>query len=239
MISVIMPAYNEINNITRTIEEAVKTLEESSLDYEVIVVDDGSNDGTLNKALSVVKKHNTVRAYGYTVNMGKGYALKYGYQFTQGDLVMFLDSDSDLPPYQIIRFLDYMNKTDADVVIGSKRHPLSEIQFPLLRRVLSRGYLLQTKLMFNLDISDTQVGMKLFRRKVLENIIPTLFINRYAFDLELLVRIHDMGYRIVEAPVSIKYQFTSHINLKDVWRMFVDTMIVFRRLRLSHFGNRK
>lgn len=239
MISVIMPAYNEAQILSRTIKATVNTLKECGLECEVILVDDGSQDNTYEKALSLAQEHGNVRAFSYKPNMGKGQALKYGFQFAHGDLVLFLDADSDLPPSQIPRFLDYMKESNADVVIGSKRHPLSKVRYPLTRRLWSKGYSLMVKILFNLKVGDTQVGMKLFQRKVLDQVFPKVLIKSYAFDLELLANANRLGYHIVEAPVELDYQFPSRINLKDIRYIFKDTMAVFYRLKILHYYDKR
>lgn len=235
MISVVVPAYNEAQDLSRTIEETVNILERCGLEHEVIVVDDGSEDGTYEKALSIAREHENVRAFGYKQNMGKGHALKHGFKFARGDLVLFLDADSDLPPSQIPKFLDYIGENEADVVIGSKRHPLSKVNFPLSRRILSQGYSLLTKLMFNLNVADTQVGIKLFQREVLEHVFPKVLVKRYAFDLELLVNAARSGYRIAEAPIELNFHYSSGIDFKGIWRIFLDTLAVFYRMRILHY----
>ncbi len=235
MISIIMPAHNEAKNIVHSIDETVTTLEDYGLEFEIIVIDDGSTDGTYEKASSLVNKYRTVRVVRCDKNMGKGYAIKYGFSFTQGDLTLFLDADSDLPSSQINVFLDSMIRTKADIVIGSRRHPMSEVHFPLTRRILSIGYSLLIKILFNLSVSDTQVGIKLFRRKVLQQVFPKVLAKRYAFDVENLAIAIKLGYRIVEVPVVLNYNHSSNINLKAIWYMFVDTIAIFYRMRILHY----
>lgn len=235
MISVIMPAYDEAENVERAIAETVSTLEQCRVEWEVIVVDDGSKDATFEKASSIARQLDAVRIFTYSDNMGKGYALKYGFQFTHGEQVLFLDTDSDLPPSQIPTFLEYMSNSRNDVVIGSKRHPLSEINLPLFRRFLSRGYYLVTKVLFNLDIRDSQVGIKLFHREVLERVLPKILVKKYAFDIEVLAIAHRLGYRIMEAPVTLKWHPSREIDFRAVWRMFVDTIAVFYRMKILHY----
>lgn len=239
MISVIMPTYNEVQNISSAIEDTVNALEKYGLEYEVIVVDDGSNDGSNDKVASVAKEHANVRVFGYKENKGKGYALKYGFQFAQGDLVLFLDADSDLSPSQIPLFLDRMVENNVDIVIGSKRHPLSEVNYPLLRRFLSRGYSLLITLMFNLKITDTQVGIKLFRKDVLDQVLPKLLVKKFAFDVELLVNARRLGYHIMEMPVVLNYHHISGVNLRAIWHIFLDTMVIFYRMKILHYYDRR
>ena len=239
MLSVIVPAYNEAKKLSETIREAVDTLESSNLEHEVIIVDDGSKDDTYGKALSITEQYPTVRVFNYEQNQGKGYALEYGFQFVQGDLVLFLDADSELPPSQIPRFLQYLPADGVDILIGSKRHPLSQVDVAFSRRLLSKSYNVLVKLLFNLDVTDVLVGLKLFRRQVLEQVLPRLSVRRYAFDVELLAIAHQLGYRIMEAPVELSYRFSSQIVIKGTWRIFLDTINIFYRMKVLHrYGRR-
>ncbi len=235
MISIIMPAYNEVKNISRTIDETITTLDDHGLEFEVIVVDDGSTDETYDKATSLINKYQTLRVVRYEKNMGKGYALKYGFKLARGDLILFLDADSDLPSSQVHTFFDSMVTNKADIVIGSRRHPMSEVHIPLTRRILSIGYSLLIKILFNLCVSDTQVGIKLFRREVLQQVFPKTLVKKYAFDVENLANAVKLGYRIVEVPVVLNYHYSSNIDLKAIWYMFVDTIAIFYRMRILHY----
>lgn len=239
MISVIMPAHNEAQNLSSAIKETVTTLENCGLGYEVVVIDDGSKDGTYEKALSIAKEQENIKTFGYKKNMGKGYALKYGFQFAQGNLVLFLDADLDLSPPPISIFLDYMRESGTDIVVGSKRHPLSKVGFPFSRRILSKGYSLLIKILFNVYITDTQVGIKLFRREVLEQVFPKVLVKRYAFDIELLANATRLGYTIAEAPIELKYHYDSGINLIAIWRILWDTMATFYRMKILRYYDRR
>ena len=88
------------------------------------------------------------------------------------------------------------------------------------------------KVLFNLSVTDTQTGIKLFRREVLERVLPQVTVNRYAFDLAVLLNASKAGYRIVEAPVELSYQFSSQVKAKAIWDIFLDTMILFYRTRI-------
>jgi hypothetical protein len=133
-----------------------------------------------------------------------------------------------------------MGLYSADMVIGSKRHPQSKVDYPLLRRFLSSVYQLLIKKLFNLDVTDTQVGLKLFRREVIESIREDLELDRYGFDLELLALAARKGYtQVLEAPVRLDY-FSRNIRspgqeLIHVFRVgsliLKDTWNLYRRLR--------
>ena len=104
-----------------------------------------------------------------------------------------------------------MDATEADIVIGSKRHYLSFIYYSPFRRACSKLYQLLIKFFFGLNVTDTQVGFKLFRREVLEKVIPRIIIKKWAFDLEVLVVAHHLGFRrIIEAPIEIKKHYTKN-----------------------------
>jgi len=239
MISVIVPAYNEADNIEIFVRELIKTLDELPDDWEVLVVDDGSKDSTYLKAKKLEELNGgRVKALTYGVNKGKGFALKYGFEHSTGDIVVFIDADMDLPPQQIRKFIEVMERTNADVVSGSKRHPESKVNYPLKRKVLSFIYYLFIRILFNLNVKDTQTGLKVFKRKVLEDVMPRILVKRYAFDVELLANAVKRGYRIVEAPVVLNFRNSSRINWKAVWRMFIDTLAIAYRMYIKRYYDR-
>ncbi len=233
MLSVIVPAYNEANNgLCQTVDTICTVLEQHGLEYEIIIVDDGSTDGTYRIVSSATQLHSNISVVGYPNNKGKGYALRYGFRFTKGDLVLFQDGDSDLSPIQIPRFLDQMRSENADVVVGCKLHPKSNVVFPKSRMFLSKSYGLMIKTLFNLGIKETQVGQKLFKRDVLEKTIPIMRGERYAFDVELLANAQRRGYKLAEAPIDINYRLSSRISPKDICTIFADTLSIFWHMRI-------
>lgn len=226
-LSVIIPAYNEEKHIYKNIKKCMQTFSKRKLDYELILVDDGSTDGTRNEADKI--KSPRIKVVGYPTNKGKGHAILYGLKYADGDLVTFLDADLDLDPRQIDVFLEYMEKHKADVVIGSKRHPLTKIQYyPLSRRFFSAAYNILLKGIFGLSLSDTQAGFKLLKREVLEDVAPKLRVKRYAFDVEILTYAASLGYKIVEAPLVMNFQRGAWGRLKigDILRIAIDTAAI-------------
>src|SRR3989338_9043570 len=168
-LSIIMPMYNA-ENIVDNLKEVKKELDGITNRYELIVV----NDGSTNNCFEEAKKFRDARVkiVGYKKNQGKGYAIKYGFRYATGENVIFLDSGGDLNAKQIKNFIRIMKETNADIVIGSKKHPQSKVYYPLLRRLMSFTYQTLNKILFNLDVRDTQVGLKLFKKSVLEKDIP-------------------------------------------------------------------
>lgn len=237
-ISILIPAFNEEDKIILTIKETLNILEKIGYDYEIVIIDDGSIDNTYNKVLENLDIFNeNVKIERYEPNAGKGCAIKYGFSFLSGDYVLFLDADMDLHPSQIINFLKLMEEHKADLVMGSKRHKDSVVNYPKSRKLLSNGYYFLIKILFGLPVKDTQTGFKLFRYEALKNSLPKIIIKRYAFDLELLVVLHKLGYKIVEAPIYLKptRKYYNRIGLKDIYHTLIDTIAIFYRLRIKKF----
>jgi len=232
-LSIIIPCFNGGKTIFRNLSSNCRLLKSTGRPFELIFVDDGSTDNTLAEAKKVRCKY--LRIISYKPNHGKGYALKAGFKHCTGELVSFVDADNDLPIEQLQVFLGYLERRKADLVIGSKKHPHSRLHYPLYRRLLSRAYSMIIRLLFNLNVSDTQVGMKLFRYPVLEAVLPKVLVKKYAFDLELLVNSNELGFKIVEAPVIIHYNFRSHVDPNAIWHIFVDTLAIAYRLHILKF----
>jgi len=131
-------------------------------------------------------------------------------------------------------FVECIERDSPDFAIGSKRHADSVVVYPWLRRVYSFGYQGLTRLLFGLDISDTQSGIKLVRREIVTELLPILVEDGFTFDLELLAVARRRGYtRVVELPVEIRQRFSSTVSLRAVWRMLVDTVRLTWRLRVA------
>ena len=235
-LTVIVPAYHEGSRIAANLLRLTQALERTGSTWEVIVVVDGD---PATWAAAQASRSPAVRVFGYSRNRGKGFALRYGIVQARGRLVTFIDSDMEIDPEEIGRMAGLLELYEADVVVGSKRHPLSEVQYPWPRRVQSLAYQLLVRLLFRVRVRDTQTGLKMFRREVAERVVDAALVKRFAFDLELLVLAGHFGYRrIVESPVKIQYQFQSTTNLKAVFLILWDTAAIFYRLHLLRWYDR-
>ncbi len=235
-LSVVVPAYKDGRRIVDNITRLTDALTATGLCWEVIVVVDGDT-ATYRAASTVASEH--VRVVGYGANRGKGFALRWGMNLACGDLVTFIDSDMEVGPEEIGRMAQLLDLYDADVVVGSKRHPLSRVRYPLLRRFQSLCYQLLVRLLFRVRVRDTQTGLKMMRREVAMRTVAVALVKRFAFDLELLALARHFGFtRIIEAPVTIDYQFSSTTNLKAVWYVLLDTFAVFYRLYIRRWYDR-
>jgi glycosyltransferase involved in cell wall biosynthesis len=234
-ISVIMPAYNEEGKIAECVAHARAHLESLACPYEIIIVDDGSTDGTRAEAIRV-SDNPDVRVVGYDRNRGKGSAIKYGTKYVTGDLVVFMDSDAEVAPTfskpDLVRQYVTLLR-ESDIALASKWHPDSEVSAPAMRRLLSHAFHVLVMLLTGVRVSDTQSGFKVFRREALDKIMSLISVKRYAFDVELLVAAKLLELRIVELPVRI--HLGSSFSVRHILRMFVDLLGITYRLRVIHW----
>lgn len=240
-LSVVMPAYNEAQHIVSNLLETIDTLAGTCPDFEIVIVDDGSADNTyLHPVELLAELGDNIRIVRYHKNAGKGNALMCGFDHCAGDIVAFLDADMDLHPAQISSLLEILETRPVDVVIGSKWHRRSKINYPWIRKAWSFGYYLFVRLLFGLPLRDTQTGLKVFRAQVLRDVFPRILAKRYAFDVEVLVNAHHLGYKIADAPVTLQFTRTSgRVKIADVWTAFLDTLAIFYRLRVVRYYDRK
>ncbi|MDD4938569.1 MAG: glycosyltransferase [Candidatus Omnitrophica bacterium] len=238
-ISVVMPAYNESAHINSSIEETVKAFESFGYSWELIVLDDGSTDDTFERALRFAEKYPQLTVKKNPYNLGKGRAIKKAMHYVSGDYVLFLDADLDLHPNQFPALFDIMRLNNADIVIGSKLHPNSVVDYPLQRKLISWIYYLTVRALFNLPCHDTQTGLKLFRAQVLRDVMPRILVKAFAFDLEILVNAHHLGYKITEAPIVItKRRNYGRIGPQAILRAGLDTLAIFYRMYILRYYDR-
>lgn len=231
MLSIIIPVYNESKIIQRNLSLISSALRSTKLKYEIIVVDDGSEDDTFSEAKKSSKKDRLVKSIRYANHRGKGKALLYGFRHSRGHHIVFYDADLEIPPKSIFYLLAELKSEDTDIAIFSKNHPSSEINFPFYRKLLSRGYYLLTKLLFRLPVNDTQTGCKIFRRNVLSSLSKKVVTKRFAFDLEILAYANRLGFSILELPIKIKFKRQkSRISIRNVFDLILDTLVIFYRI---------
>jgi glycosyltransferase involved in cell wall biosynthesis len=234
-LSVILPAFKEGAHIFDNIGK-VRAQFAGKFAFEIVAVDDGSPDNTFAEIQRAAQQWPEVRAVRLKHNAGKGEALKRGFKAARGERVAFLDADLDIPPSQVEVLMAEMDRTGVDVVIGSKRHPQSDVDYPWHRRIVSGVYYLLIKLMFGLPLRDTQTGVKLFKRAALADCFPRILVKAFAFDIELLAVLHARGYTIADAPVVI--EFRGQLGMfrpRAVWDIFTSTLSVFYRMRLLRY----
>ncbi len=237
-LSLIIPIYRQEKTIVHNIKHILETLEKTRFSYEVICVVDGFVD----KSFELLQQAQLLYTHvlGYEKNHGKSYAIRYGMKHATGDYVMFLDAGMEIDASGISMLMEHMMWYEADIIVGSKRHPVSKVTYTPLRKALSYGYYLFVRLLFGLNIRDTQAGIKLFRRPVLQTILPKLLEKKFCGDLEMLVAAKAQGFdRIYEAPIKLNYTFasvTTARSMNSIRGMLVDTAAIwYRRYVLKYY----
>jgi glycosyltransferase involved in cell wall biosynthesis len=228
-ISAIIPLYNQARQITDLLQRVKETLNSTSLNYEIIIVNDGSSDNTLEVLRREENLDSHVRVISYPQNKGKGYAVKTGIMQTCGHIVLFVDGDLDISPCIISEYVRELQ--DFDLVIASKRHPLSKINAPMSRRFLSRVFNLIVRLTTGVKLKDTQSGLKAGNGNALRTIFKIMVIKRYAFDVELLAIATALNMSIKELPIEITIR--QGFKLRDIIKMFMDVVAISYRLRIN------
>jgi len=240
-VSLIVPIYKQEKTIVKNLKEIQQVLNTIRYDYEIITVVDGMVDNSYKKIKSA--HLDKVKSIAYKKNQGKAWALRLGLSKAQGDYAMFIDSGLEIDPNGISMLLEHMEWYDADIIVGSKRHPASQIKYPLDRKIFSYGYYYFVTFLFGLKIRDTQAGIKIFKKKVLEQVLPLLVEKKFAGDLEILVVANSLGFkRIFEAPIKLDYNMsplTSAANMPAIWGIFVDTLAIFYRKNILKYYNKK
>ncbi|HSV94380.1 MAG TPA: glycosyltransferase [Spirochaetia bacterium] len=236
LLSVIVPAYN-CKTIYRDLSTLKKYLNNLDRSYEIICVVDGRKnkaDHTIELAKKIKEKN--IKIYFYSLNKGKGYAIRYGMARAKGGIIAFIDAGSDLHAKGIGLALEHLKWYDADIIVGSKRHHASRVNYPWRRKILSFIVQKATRFFFGLDVSDTQTGLKVFKRKVLVKVLPRLMVKRWAFDLEMLAVANHLGFKkIYESPVEINYNFASNIGIQSIQNFIVDYLAIIYRIHFLHY----
>lgn len=223
MISIVIPAYNEAENI----EKVVKAVLELG-NVEVIISDDGSTDGTGDIARRLAKLENVIFISGE--NRGKGAAIKRGLKMAGGDVMGFLDADMSAHPNELLKLFKEIDN-GADVAIGSRDLPGSVIPVkqPIYRRFLGYVYRTLTRHLFKIDIMDFQCGLKVFKKEVWDDI--NVDTDGFAFDTELIAKAHKRGYTIKEVPITWQNFPRSKVNpISDSIKMFLELIKIRGRI---------
>ena len=214
-VSIVIPAYNEARRLPGFLDEMIFYCKNSSRTYEVIVVDDGSNDKTFEIASGYKTRFPELQAAKIKKNSGKGYAVEQGFLRARGDICLFLDADGSVGPDEIGKNLHYVLEDGYDIFVGSRviRDNSRILKVKWYRKAAGSvfNFLVQTFLFK--DIKDTQCGFKMFRNKVVRPLFSKSHIRGFGFDMEIMYLAYKMGYKVKEGPVSWRHIGGSRFNL--------------------------
>jgi len=232
VLDVIMPSYMKGSTIVQSVTRLQNVLSESSIDFAIHVVVDGPDELT-EKALMPLANYR-LRVSVFPENKGKGSALRFGVSQSVSKYIAFLDADLDIHPDSIIIGLDSLEKS-ADkhlkCAYGSKFHSDSKVEYPTYRKFASTVYRFIVRVLFRLDVEDSQTGLKIFDAQAIQGVIDQSLEQRFLFDLEIFSLLAKKGYRFVAIPVVLDFQYTSTIGVSATALMIKETVGLSIRMR--------
>jgi dolichyl-phosphate beta-glucosyltransferase len=231
VLSVVIPCYNEEQRLPRTVEQIERYLDARQTDYELVLVDDGSRDGTRAVMDAAAANHAAVRVEALPRNRGKGRALAVGVEAAKGDEILVTDADLSTPIAELEKLQAALDR-GAGIAIGSRalRESRVEVSQPVYRVLMGKGFNLIVQAVLLPGIWDTQCGFKLFRADVARRVFAGLITDGFGYDPEVLYRARRQGVKIVEVPVVWRNSAPTKVSpLKSSWDMLKH--VVWVRLR--------
>ncbi len=231
LLSVIIPAHNEANRLPASMEQVFAFLRQQAYQAEVLVVENGSTDRTLEIAAGYLPEHQNLRVI-HEPGRGKGLAVRRGMREAQGQYRFMCDADLSMPVEEVNRFLP-PQLTDFDVAIGS-REVRGAVRYdePFFRHYGGRLINLMIRLLALPGLQDTQCGFKCFRDGVAEDLFRRQVLDGWSFDVEVLYLAEHSGYKVVEVPIDWYYRHESKVSaLPDAYRMLRDIFRVRANMR--------
>lgn len=223
-LSIVIPAYNEEKRLLPTLNKVSEYLSRQDFSYEIILVDDGSTDNTLQIVNNFANLSNNVLVFANEQNKGKGYSVRKGMLSAGGEYIFFTDADLSTPIEELEKCLPYL-KNGYDVVIGSRSMPSSDIVIhqPWYRERMGKIFNFMVNLVLLKGIIDTQCGFKGFRREVVKTIFSRCKIDGFSFDVEALYLSRKFNFKIKEIPIRWENSALSKVSpIRHSIQMFKD-----------------
>lgn len=229
-LSVVIPAYNEEKRIAKTLIAVDNFLRQQSYESEILVISDGSKDGTVDLAKNLQTQVKNLRVIDEKINHGKGWAVRRAMLEAKGEIRLFMDADNSTTIDQITNFLPYF-KEGYKVVIGSRRAAgaVIAVKQPWIRDFLGGVFRLIVHLLVPLGITDSQAGFKAFTQEATEVVFKKQTIFRWAFDVEILAITKKLGFKIKEVPIYWINDTKSHVKISGMIKMLLEVW----RVRLN------
>jgi dolichyl-phosphate beta-glucosyltransferase len=227
-LSVIIPAYNEEARLPRTLDSVYTYLSNRGRSFEIIVVDDGSIDHTVDEVETFAETRANVRVMSYAPNRGKGHAVRTGMLAAKGELVLFDDADG-ASPIEEIEKLERSIAGGADLAFGSRAKPddTRHVEALTYRKYIGNTFNVLVQSLVLPGFHDTQCGFKMFKHKVAQDLFSVTTMNGYAFDVEILYVARLRHYKIEEIPINWTNIDGSKVNvLTDSPKMLVELLKV-------------
>jgi glycosyltransferase involved in cell wall biosynthesis len=213
-LSVVIPAYNEEKRLGRTFDVIIAFLQKTGREWEIVVHDDGSKDGTVELVRRYSARHPTIRVNLGGANRGKGYAVKHGMLQAKGDWRLLTDADLSTPMEEFDKLWPWTQK-GFPVVIGSRKIAGAQIEVrqPWIRQRMGLAYSYICKTFLATPVLDFTCGFKIFRGDTAQEVFSRSIIDRWGYDSEVLFIAHRLGYKIKEVPVVWRHDTESKVRL--------------------------
>jgi glycosyltransferase AglD len=233
-ITIIIPMHNEESRLVTCLKRTVEYCKSQSWDYELIVVEDGSTDGTVKLVNDFMSWDNRIKLMSNKNRLGKGKAIRNGVSLAGKEYVGYMDADLSADPSEFNRLLLFIDQ--FDVVVGSRilRGELSPIKRPLMRTFLSRCYSKLFRILFkDVQVYDPQCGLKLFKLNAAHTLLNKIETSGFAFDCEVIVKAQKLGLTVKEVPINWEHDYGSKIRvLNEIVAMGSDLLKVWYKIKV-------
>jgi glycosyltransferase involved in cell wall biosynthesis len=234
-ITIIIPVHNEEKRLLHCLQRTIEYCDSIQWDYELIIVEDGSTDRTVEIAQDMVSRNDRVKLVSNEERLGKGKAIRSGVLYAEKKFVGYMDADLSADPSEFERLLPFID--DFDIVVGSRilRGQLPRIKRPFIRSFLSSCYSKLFRTVFRgITIYDPQCGLKLFKMSIAQDLLSQIETNGFAFDCEVIAKASSLGFSIKEVPIIWEHQYGSKVSiLPEIMKMARDLFIVWYKTKAS------
>ena len=227
-LSLIIPAHNEARRISESLKHYLKFISDKD---EIIVVCNGCSDNSFEIVKEFTKKNNNLKTIDIKERIGKGAAVIKGFKIANGKFLGFMDADNAFDLNYIKKMINELKRDDIDVIIASKWKGSSffKVSENYIRKILAIGWNLLVRSLLGMNFKDTQAGAKFMKRKAFEDIDHNFICRGFDFDVELLFKLKEKGFKIKEVYVPSKKEKFSTFHLRYIPRMFFDLVKLSRR----------
>jgi glycosyltransferase involved in cell wall biosynthesis len=233
-VSLVLPAYNEVDYLKPAVEKTIQTLNQFTDSYEVIIAEDGSADGTAERSEELAQKNPQVRHIHREQRLGRGTALNNAFKQSNGQVLVYMDLDLATDLKYLKPLVEAITIERYDFATGSRMLPESIAERTFSRGISSKTYNFLVRYMLGSKLRDHQCGFKAFKREPLMQLLDTVEATHWFWDTEIMVRAHRQGFKIKEIAVEWKSGKGTKVNLfKDSWNMFRQIIRLWWKLKIK------
>ncbi|MGD6852634.1 MAG: dolichyl-phosphate beta-glucosyltransferase [Candidatus Bathyarchaeia archaeon] len=234
-VSLVLPAYNEVEYLAPAVEKTIQTLNNFTQSYEIIIAEDGSTDGTAERAEELSQKYPCVKHIHRDARLGRGTALNNAFRQSSGEVVVYMDLDLATDLKYLKPLVESISLEGYDFAMGSRMMPKSKAERTFSRGFSSKTYNFLVRHMLGSKLYDHQCGFKAFKRESLLNLLGEVKATHWFWDTEVMVRGYSHDLKIAEIPVEWKSGKDTKVHLaKDSWNMFWQIMGLWWALKIKH-----